>query len=413
MPTLNDNLLEQVRFADVLDIAVVSVLLYIVLVWLRNRASRSLGLVSVALVLLFAIARWLDLYLTTMVFHYGTVGIMLAMVVVFQHDIRHGLERLASSRWFRLTATDDPPRRLVDTIAESIAEMAQERIGALIVFPGREPLDRFLRGGVPVDAMFSQQLLLSIFHPKSPGHDGAILIECNRIAMLGVHLPLTTQVDKVHDCGTRHAAALGLAECCDALIIAVSEERGTVTVAQNGNLTEVDPANLAVQLRRYFDSQNGVVDTNMEHRLADWATRFTALAAAISLWFAFAFHTDVVQRTYVVPIEFRNLPVDFEIDQPQPSYVEATLSGPEQAFAMLDPARLAVSLEIGEEQDKYVFRWKTAETLKNVPTELTIESITPAEIVVGLRPKRSGARNGVRTRQSESRPYELSKKRVE
>jgi uncharacterized protein (TIGR00159 family) len=387
VPTPNDNLLEQVRFADVLDIAIVSVLLYVVLVWLRNRASRSLGIVAIALVLLFAIARWLDMYMTTMVFHYGMVGIMLAMVVVFQHDIRHGLERLASSRWFRLTTTDDPPRRLVDTITEAIAEMAQERIGALIVFPAREPLDRHLRGGVPVDAVVSQPLLLSIFHPKSPGHDGAILIECNRIAMLGVHLPLTTQVDKVHDCGTRHAAALGLAECCDALIIAVSEERGTVTVAQDGKLTEVDPADLTVRLRHFFDAQDGVVDANREHSLSDWATRFTALAVAISLWFAFAFHTDVVQRTFVVPIEFRNLPADFEIDQPQPTYAEATLSGPEPAFAMLDPTSLVVSLEIREEQDKSVFRWTTSETLKNVPTELTIESITPDEIVVGLRPK--------------------------
>jgi len=105
---------------------------------------------------------------------------------------------------------------------------------------GWRPLDRHIHGGVPVDAEISQPLLLSIFHPKSPGHDGAILIENDRITSLGVHLPLTKQVDKVHDCGTRHAAALGLAEGCDAFVVAVSEERGTITIVQDGELTEVE-----------------------------------------------------------------------------------------------------------------------------------------------------------------------------
>ncbi|TWU02546.1 diadenylate cyclase [Stieleria varia] len=392
MPTTNGHLLsgdllDQVRVADLLDIGIVAVLLYVVLVWLRNRASRTLGLVSTGLVLLFLLARWLDLYLTTMFFHYGLVGIALAIVVVFQQDIRHGFERLASFRLFRQHSPNDSRRRLVETITEVADEMAQKRIGALIVFPGREPLDRHIHGGVSVDAKISLPLLLSIFHPKSPGHDGAVLIESDRIMTLGMHLPLTTQVERVHDCGTRHAAALGLAERCDALVVAVSEERGTITVAQDAEMTEVDPADLADHLRRYFDTQDGSFDAKGERRLSDWATGLAALSAATALWFAFAYHTDIVQRTFAVPIEFRNIPPDYEIAEPKPNFAEATLSGPEPTFAMLDPTRLAVSLEIREEQGKTIFRWFTADSLTNLPEDLRIESTVPAEIVVSLRPK--------------------------
>ncbi len=387
MRVFTDELMTHLRIADVLDIAVTSVLLYLAFVCLRDRASRSLGLAVFGLVTMFLLSRWLEMYLTTMLFRYGIVGMLLAIVVVFQQDIRHGFEQLASSRWLFRSSTVEPSRESTDTIVEAVATMAEQRIGALLVFPGRQPLDRHLRGGVHVDAKISQSLLLSIFYPDSPGHDGAVLIDENRIVWLGLHLPLTTQVHKVHDCGTRHAAALGLAECCDALAIAVSEERGTITIAQHGSLAIVELTELADQLRQHFSSQKAPIQPKHNHRLSELATRIAAVVAAVALWFGFAYHTDTIQRTFVVPVEYRNLPSGLEIEEPKPTYVEATLSGPEQAFALLTPATIAVSLKIDGAQGTRVFRWPTATNLTNVPNELAVESISPDVIVVSLRPK--------------------------
>ncbi len=382
-----EDLMNQLRVADALDITVTAALLYILFAWLRDRASRSLGLVALALSSLFLLSRWLDMYLTTMMFRYGIVGILVAMVVVFQHDIRHGVERLASSRWFCRTSVEEPSRQTADTIVDAVIAMADQRIGALIVFPGRQPLDCHVRGGVQVDARISTPLLLSIFYPDSSGHDGAVLIERERIKSLGLHLPLTKQVHKVHDCGTRHAAALGLAECCDALIVVVSEERGTITVAKMGSLVIVEPTELADQLRQYFHSQTDPIEGQESDRLSRWATKFGAIGVAVALWFAFAYHTDIIQRTFVLPIEYRNLPNGLEIDEPKPTYAEATLSGPEQAFALLNPAAIAVSLKIDEAQGHEVLRWQTATNLVNVPAELEIVRIKPDTVVVSVRPK--------------------------
>ena len=260
-----DKLLDYIRLADMLDIAIVALLVYAVFVWLRKRASRSLGLVAGSLALLFFLAHWLDLYLTILVFQYGLVGMLLTMVIVFQDDIRNGLERLATLRWFAPNTTVDPSRELLEAINEAVINMAHKRIGALLVFPGHESLERHIRAGVQVDARISVPLLLSIFHPQSPGHDGAVLIENNRITSLGVHLPLTKQVDKVPDCGTRHAAALGLTECCDGFVVVVSEEGGTVTIAYKGELTIVDTADLPKRLHDYFESRNGLPASKREH----------------------------------------------------------------------------------------------------------------------------------------------------
>ncbi len=390
MPLRFSSLIEHLRPADLLDIAIVAMLLYVIFIWLRDRASRSLAIVTAAAVLLFLLARWLDLYLTTMLFHYGMVGLVLAMVVIFQHDIRHGFERLTSSRWFRTTSDQESSSQIVDTLAGAVSAMAEQSIGALLVFPGSQPLNRHIRGGVPVDAKISEQLLISIFYPKSPGHDGAVLIERNRIIWLGLHLPLTTQVDKVHDCGTRHAAALGLAECCDAMIVAVSEERGTITIAYDGQMTVVEPAELTDRLRRHLGSSTKSGPSVRGKRWSEWLTKLAAIVVAVMLWFLFAYHTDTIQRTFVVPIEFRNMPAELEIEQPKPTYAQLTLSGSKPAFTLLDPTTLAISLEVENTNQGRVIRWPTKSNLTSIPKELQIENIVPDEIVVSLRPKANG-----------------------
>ena len=355
----------QFRFADAIDIAIVSIAIYVLLSWFKTR--------------------WLELYLTTMLFQFGLIGSVFVFIVVFQQDIRHGLERIASSHWIRRSGKADPSAEFIETIVSTTEILAEQRVGALLVFPGREPLDPHIRGGVSVDSEISQPLLLSIFHPKSPGHDGAVLISEDRISRLGVHLPLTLNLMQLNGGGTRHAAALGLSERCDAMVVVVSEEQGTIKIAREGELTSADKAQLAERLRLYFSELTFANRRPLANRIQNWTTMSAAVVIATILWFVFAFQTATIQRTVVVPIEYRNLPEGWVVNEPKPVYAEVTLSGSEQAFRLLDASSLAVSLEIENPQPATPIRLRTDGSLRNVPSELTVNEVTPRSLVITLQ----------------------------
>ncbi len=387
MPSYLNELIQQVRLADALDIGIVTLLIYVGLVWLRHRSTQSLGVVIVLFTALYLLAGWLEMYLTTMVFQYGIIAVIFSIIVIFQQDIRHGIERLVSSRWLRQDKRDSADSGVIDTIVETVAALARDRVGALIVFPGREPLTRHMRGGVLVDAVISEPLLVSIFHPKSPGHDGAVLIEDSRIRQLSLHLPLSSNLIKVQGSGTRHTAALGLSECCDALVVVVSEERGTITIAHNGELTEVDPAGLAQQLEQFLASQTVTSEPGGGWGWDRWLMRLAALSLSILLWFMFAFQTATLQRTIIVPIEYRNLAADWVVAEPRSSYAEVTLVGSDKAFRILDVSTITVSLELKDVQLGVPKRLSTERALTNIPSELSVNEIVPRWVNVVVRQK--------------------------
>ncbi|MEZ6079161.1 MAG: diadenylate cyclase [Pirellulaceae bacterium] len=207
METFFDQLVHSVRLADVLDVGVVAVLIYAAICWLRQRASQSLGFLLVSLGALYALARELEMYMTTVMFQVGFLAGLIAIVVIFQQDMRREIERLSAWKWGRGATAKEPAQEVVNILVEAIVSLAELRVGALIVLPGKEPLGRHTRGGVMVDARLSFELIRSIFDTQSPGHDGAVIVDGNRIAQLGVHLPLSSNLFKIGPGGTRHAAA--------------------------------------------------------------------------------------------------------------------------------------------------------------------------------------------------------------
>jgi DNA integrity scanning protein DisA with diadenylate cyclase activity len=378
------------RPADVIDICFVWILSYAGLAWFRDRASRTLGVLLAALVIVYGLARWLEMYLTILFFQYASIIGALSFVIVFQQEIRRGLERLLSLRWFAPTSTtlSGQTTDAIEAISESLALLAGNRIGALVVFPGYEPLDTHLTGGISTDAIPSVPLLQSIFHPSSPGHDGAITIVDDRIARLSVHLPLSTNVEQLGARGTRHAAALGLVERCDALAIAVSEERGTITMAHDGILQEIAPGELAGQLHRWHHDRS-LPDSAATPRRAMWGIglKLLSLAIAVALWFLLAFETETVQRTIVVPVEYRNLAEDWTVDRPPPAYAEVTLTGSEQSFRVLDASAMAVSLDLAQIQEETELLFSTVENLRNIPEEFRVEDVRPDSIFISVHRK--------------------------
>lgn len=374
------------RVSDVLDVAVIAVLMYVGLAWFRKRASRPMLLGLAALTALYLAARWFDMYLTMTMFQAGFTAILLAMIVVFQEDLRRGFAHLAASQLFSRAAPATSAAETIDALVESIAALAEQRIGALLVFEGREPIEWHVRGGVPVDGKISLPLLHSIFNPQSPGHDGAVLIDGDQIVLLGAHLPLSQNMEQLGGRGTRHASALGLSERCDALVVVVSEERGTISIAQRGTLRQVEPPELTaiLELHSGESSEPEAGKHWLRWLSGDLGLKLVALLMAASLWLMFAYRVDTIQRTFVLPIEYRNVPAGWVVGETQEKLAEVTISGSERAFDALDASTLAISFDLGEVRPESPGVLQTADGL-DLPAELTVRRIEPTQVRLTFR----------------------------
>jgi diadenylate cyclase len=244
---------------DLADILILSYLIYRALLVLQDsRAFQSLiGLVF--LLLLYALAARFQLYTLRWLLEKISVYIVLAVVILFQQDIRQGLAR-AGGKLFRSFA----PRieaSLIEEVIRASFSLAARRMGALIVLQRSGSLDGYTEGAHRLDSVVSHDLLLSVFHPTSPLHDGAVIIANSRIAAAKVILPLSVSKDVGRFFGTRHRAGIGLTEETDAVVLIVSEERGLVSLAMAGALTPVsDPNELRQRLQEILTNAPSSAD---------------------------------------------------------------------------------------------------------------------------------------------------------
>ena len=260
------------RITDLVDVLFVALLLWAALSFVR-RARARIALAGVAIAgALYVLARQLELQLTVWILQGFFAVLVLVIVVVFQEDLRRLFEQIAV--WSLRRKSGAAPPDVVDALVGSVRRLVADRTGALIVIPGREPIDRHVAGGIPLDGRLSEPLLLSLFDEHSPGHDGAAVLEGDRVTRFALHLPLSTDASQIGVGGTRHAAGLGLAERTDALCIVVSEERGTVSIARDGRLTRLaGPEALVAELRRFLADRGPATRdprTRLREVLARW-----------------------------------------------------------------------------------------------------------------------------------------------
>ncbi|MCX5853183.1 MAG: DNA integrity scanning protein DisA nucleotide-binding domain protein, partial [Deltaproteobacteria bacterium] len=255
-----DNILavaQNLRIQDIFDIAIISIMISAVLIWFKGRASRFVFIGISLMGIIYVVARFFQLYLTTVVLQGFFAILLFILVVIFQEDLRRFFERLAIlGRIRKKIVVTLPHSQIAEIIAQSVANFSRKGIGALIVIQGNDPLDRHLSGGTKLNGTVSQPLLESIFDPHSIGHDGAVIIDGNTVTQFGCHLPLSQNTGKYGILGLRHTAALGLSERSDALCIVVSEEKGTISVAGEENVREVANASaLAAVLESFYTSK--------------------------------------------------------------------------------------------------------------------------------------------------------------
>ncbi len=246
-----------INFNDIIDILIVSYVIYKIMLWIKETRAWSLFKGVVVVLIIFAISSILNFNtLYWIISNMFNVGIV-AVIVLFQPEIRKALEQLGKGNFIKsLMKTDDTQQKVsnstINEIIKAAKIMANARTGALIVIEKEVPLGDFEQTGILIDAVISNQLLVNIFENKTPLHDGAVIIRNNKVKAAACILPLSPNVAK-HDFGTRHRAAIGASEVSDAYVLVVSEERGEISIAKNGKLhTNLNEK----QIRNIFSSIN-------------------------------------------------------------------------------------------------------------------------------------------------------------
>jgi len=234
------------KITDLIDILVVGFIIYRILLLIQG--TRALQMVAglTFLVFLYFFSEIFQLLTLNWLLHTFLSSILLLIIIIFQEDIRRALAQIGTAPFSRIQAQYSYG---LEEVVKAVTQMAEKRIGALIIFEREISLKDYLEGATSLEARVSEELLLSIFLPKSPLHDGAVIISEGKIKAAGVVLPLSTNPDIAKDLGTRHRAALGITEVTDAVAVVVSEERGQISLAVGGKITrDVTPATLRKML---------------------------------------------------------------------------------------------------------------------------------------------------------------------
>lgn len=232
--------LPEIGLTEIIDIVIVAYLLYIIVRWIRQTRAWSLfkGIVIILMVAVFAYL--FDLVTVLWILQNAYAMGLIAVVILFQPELRKALEQIGRNRLLSSFAKQENDNyrisvRAVNEVVKAAKAMSAVKTGALIVLENEMSLAEYERTGIALDAVISNQLLVNIFEKNTPLHDGAVIIRQTRVVAATCILPLTAE-DISRELGTRHRAALGMSEVCDALVTVVSEETGRISVAMGGKL---------------------------------------------------------------------------------------------------------------------------------------------------------------------------------
>lgn len=383
--------LKTVGLSGLLDISLMSVIIYALLVWFKKSKAAFVVIGIIIIGAVYMISRQFNLFLTAAVFQGFFAVILVAVIVIFQEEIKHMFERIAvwsinrglpRKKMMRMSKNE------VETLLRTLTDLARDRIGALIVLRGKDIIVRHLDGGTDLNGEMSEAILKSLFDPHSDGHDGAVIIDRNIITQFAVHLPLSKDLKRLHRTGTRHAAALGLAEVTDALCLVVSEEQGTISVARNGEIEVIaDPEKLSLILHRFYE-EFYPLNQNAWHGLVthNFKEKFLAVAITLGLWFVFVFENKLSYVTYTLPIECINLPPQYKLQKISPETADVTFSARRSVFYFVNKNDIHVYMNLLNESEGEYFKDFHRSNL-TYPESITFENINPARVKLSILEK--------------------------
>ena len=379
---LLSDILTNLRWQDVLDISINSYVLFRFYVLFRG--TNVLRVLFGLAIIWFSqrIAVTLGLFVSSWFSQGITAAAALIVVVIFRNEIRAVLQtkNIKAILW-------DLPKRNVTTpfeiIAAGVFELARRRIGALIVMPGRDDLEEIVQHGIPWQGVISKEMIMSIFWPDNPVHDGAAVIRENHILEVGCILPLSKRDDLPSYYGTRHRAGLGLSEKSDAVSIVVSEESGNVLVARKGRIETVSrKERLEQRLKAHagirLKTQLGLMNEWLEMGLA---TLFSIIFVA-GIWFSITRGLDILD-SFEVPIEYMNRQADQRIVDTSVNSLKIRLGGTRSLMRSIRPNQLRVTVNLSD-----AVIGKNAFTITQdditLPAGVILKDISPENIEVTL-----------------------------
>ena len=338
---------EMLSWRSALDILILTVLVFILFRTLSRLGTWKILTGILLAAALFVLANFLDL--TGIEWIYANVSqvAVIALIVIFQPELRKLLERAAS---VRRSDSGDRMADLSGLIADALKALSNQKRGAILVFPGKEPLEEWLSGGHTLDATPSYPLLMSIFDPNSPGHDGALIIKNGRCTRLGVRLPISKSAKLSEDYGTRHHAAMGLSEASDALVLVVSEERGSITMFKQSNSFPLRERSQIVDAIRSHWKTTAAYPIRIKRGLPKWLLGpqvVISLLAAVSLWAALTIaRGEMLEKVFTVPVEYTAVPDNLALVGDRVNETKLYLYGPKADLNALSPNQLSIKVNM-------------------------------------------------------------------
>jgi uncharacterized protein (TIGR00159 family) len=373
------------RWQDYLDILIVAALTYLLL--LRIKGTKAFQIILGVLLLLgfYFLTKWASLYVTSWIFQYLWAVILLALIVLFQPEIRRVLEEASPLKIITGWSQGTKPEMIQEVVGGAF-DLASRKIGAIMVFPRRDNVDEFIQDGVAVDGVISRPLILNIFHPPSPLHDGAVIFQGGRIVKAGCFLPLTESHSIPQNLGSRHRAALGLTERTDAVCLVVSEERSEVSLCYRGKIRACPDS-------KYGEEQFGrLLQTprRKRRRSVDWRrlvlgnlwSKVFSIAFAVFLWgtISGARTSEISLRS---TIEYAGIPEKMALKSEWTGEVSLRVRGSKGLLAGISSENLRARLNLGNTRAGTNFINITPDDL-NLPPGVQITSIKPSVIKIVL-----------------------------
>ncbi len=343
------SLISNLRLQDILDILFLSVLVYHLYIWFwGTKAFKAIvGLVMLGLV--FTVARAWGLFLTTWVFKILWQVLVVLLIILFQSEIRQVLERVNPFKAVGIRNSGGA-QGWIHKLVRAVMLMAQRKIGALLVLERNDLVEELVTGGTNLEGEPSPELLLSIFQKNSPLHDGAVLIREGKLVRAACYLPLTSKEDLPSKLGTRHRAALGLSERCDAVVVVISEERGEVSVAQEGELKGIKTRDELRDLLKEAVSPPRPFGETWKQRAVEVFRKRLAVKAGVVAFVSIIWLLLAGQQNFDVtlnlPLELKNKPINLEILSPIDPTVKVTLRGLRKDASVLGPHNVRAELDV-------------------------------------------------------------------
>jgi diadenylate cyclase len=333
---------------------------------------------------IFFVASFMDLKGIEWIFSNISQVAVIALIVLFQPELRKILEQTAS---VKRSEPRDLDEKLSHLVVDALLKLAQQRRGAIVVFPGKEPIQEWLSGGFVVDASPSFPLIMSIFDPNSPGHDGALIITNGKFSRFGVRLPVSQSSKLPEEYGTRHRAALGLVEKSDALVFVVSEERGSLSKFHKGRMRQVSDREEMVKkiISHWKDTTSyPVVFPRGKARLPVFLQIFVSLSLAVFFWSTlFLSQGETMEKIVTVPVEYTASSPNLTLVGNKAEEVRLHLSGPKSALDSVSPSHTSVIIDLSKALPGKQSFIITQENI-HLPKDINLLDVSPSSFELTL-----------------------------